>query len=213
MADQAERRLVAQVEVLEHALGQAGGLEGLGEALGAERRLGRVLEDHRVAGHERRHDGVDRGEVRVVPGRHDEDQAERIAPDEAGEAFFRIGRHVGQGLRRGGDHVARALLEAADLARALADRPAHLPGDLLGDLGLPGDEGVDRLAQQGLALGERHVLPGGLRLARALDRGLDLGVRRQRPFDIDAAVGRRDAFQFVAHDPTALRPMLYLAGL
>ena len=46
----------------------------------------RVLEDHRVAGHQRRDDRVDRGEVRVVPRRDHHHDAQRLARDEAGEA-------------------------------------------------------------------------------------------------------------------------------
>ena len=54
-------------------------LERLGEALADEQRLRGMLEDHRVAGHQRRHDGVDRGEIGIVPRRDDEHDAERLA--------------------------------------------------------------------------------------------------------------------------------------
>ena len=199
MADQIERRLVAQVQVLEQPLGQPGGREGLGEALGRERRLGRVLEDHPIAGHERRHDGVDRGQVGIVPGRDDQDHAERLAPHEAGEAVPRLRAHIGQRLGRHLDHIAGPFLEAGDLARALAARPAHLPGDFLGDLAALGDEGVDRLAKQRLALGNRQMAPGRLRLTGADQGRPDFGRAGQRPLDIDAAVDRRDAFQRFAH--------------
>ena len=98
-ADQLQRVVVGHVQMLEQALGQAGFLEGGGEALGAERRLRRMLEDHRIAGHQRRHDAVDRGEIGIVPGRHDEDHAQRLAADEAGEAGPRVGRHVARAPR------------------------------------------------------------------------------------------------------------------
>ena len=62
-ADQPQRIVVRHLQVLEQALRQAGGLEGGGEALGAEGGLGGMLEDHGVAGHERRHHAVDRGEI------------------------------------------------------------------------------------------------------------------------------------------------------
>ena len=53
--------------------------EGLRQPLAGERGLARVLQHHRVAGDQRRDDGVDRGQERVVPGRDDEDDAERLA--------------------------------------------------------------------------------------------------------------------------------------
>ncbi len=46
-------------DVLEQALRQAGLVEGLLETFADKQRLRGVLEDHRVAGHQRRHDGVD----------------------------------------------------------------------------------------------------------------------------------------------------------
>ena len=61
--------LVVEVQELEHAVGQAGGLERLGVALGDERRLLRHLEDHAVAGEQRGHDRVHRGEPGIVPRR------------------------------------------------------------------------------------------------------------------------------------------------
>ena len=69
-------QLVIHVQILEQAVRQARRLETRGEAFGAERRLVRVLEDHRVAGDQRRDDRVDRGEIRIVPRRDDEDDAD-----------------------------------------------------------------------------------------------------------------------------------------
>ena len=59
-------------DVLEHALGQAGLVEGLLEALADQQRLRRMLEDDGIAGHQRRHDGVDGGEIGIVPRRDDQ---------------------------------------------------------------------------------------------------------------------------------------------
>jgi len=59
--------LVSRVEDLEDALGETGLLERLGKAVGAEERVGRLLEDDRVAREDGRDDAVDGDEVGVVP--------------------------------------------------------------------------------------------------------------------------------------------------
>ncbi len=201
IADHAKRVLMAEMEVLEHALGQAGLDEGLGEALGAERRLGGVLQHHGVAGHDRRNDGVDRRQVGVVPRRHDENQAQGLAAHETGEALLDFGLDVAQCLGRDFDHVAGPLLEAGDLAGRLRDGSAHLPGDLLGDLGLLGDEGIDGAAAQLLPAGQRDLSPGGGRLTPTRQRRVDLARAGQRALHVDAAVDRRDALQGISHQP------------
>ena len=195
--------------MLEQALGQAGVLEGGGEALGAERRLGGMLEDHGIAGHQRRHDAVDRGEIGIVPGCHDEDDAQRLPADETGEAGPRVGRHVAQRSGRDLDHVAGALLEAAHLAGRLADGAADLARQLLGDLLLMGDEVVHRLGDDAAALGDRHMLPVGLGLARGGEGIGDLFLCRQLAGDKHAAVDRRDGLLDVGHgDRSSLRNFL-----
>ena len=64
--------------------------------------------------------------------------------------------------------MAGALLETAHLAGGMANGPAHLPGDLLGDAVLHGDEGIDRLRTKGRPLVQGRLPPGGL----CPDRGL-----------------------------------------
>jgi hypothetical protein len=59
-------------------LGSPGFLERLCEALADQQRLRGVLQDHGRAGDQRRNDGVDRGEIRIVPRRDDHHHAERI---------------------------------------------------------------------------------------------------------------------------------------
>ena len=88
--------IVIDVQVLEDAVGQAGGRERFGVALGDERRLLRHLQDHAVAGEDRRDDRVDRGEPGVVPRREHEHDAERLAPDEALEILLWLDRDVGE---------------------------------------------------------------------------------------------------------------------
>src|SRR5262249_36065115 len=115
-------------------------------------------------------------------------------PDEAGEADLRAGVDIGERVGRHLDHVAGALLEAADLAGRLRDGTADLTGQLLGDLVLVGDEPVDGLRADLAAFGHRHMLPGRLRLARSLHRLRDLGAGRELALDVDAAVDRADGF-------------------
>ena len=184
---------------LEHALRQSRFLERVRKALRAQRRLIRVLQHHRVAGHDRGHHRVHRGEIGVVPRRQHQYHTERLAANEAAEALLRACIEVGQCLRCDRHHVACTLFEAAHLAGRLADRPAHLPGDLLGDLLLAADERSYKARDDRGTLGERHVLPFRLRRARALQRAPDLRVRREWPLDVDPAVDRGDGFLGFGH--------------
>ncbi len=134
IADDAIRVLVRGMQHLEHALGQTRRFEAFGESLGGKRRLRGMLQDHHVAGHERRHHAVHGDEIRVVPGRHGEDHAQRLAAHEALEVVLRARVHVAERLRRDGDHVARALERAAHFVGRVARGPAHLPGELFGNL-------------------------------------------------------------------------------
>jgi hypothetical protein len=76
------------------------------------------------------HDGVCRGQVRIVPRRDDEDDALRLALDPAVEAVGALGNRGRQRLRGDGGRVGSAPFHAAELA-AVADGAAHLPGELL----------------------------------------------------------------------------------
>ena len=125
---------VTQVQSLEHAVRQARFAQALREALRAQRRLRGMLQDHRVAGHQCRHDAVHRDEIRIVPGGDREHDAERLAADEAREVLLRPRIDVGERVGRDRDHVARALERAAHFVRRVADRPAHLPRQLERDL-------------------------------------------------------------------------------
>ncbi len=158
-----ERLAVAEMQILEQALGQPGRLEGGGEALGAQRRLRRVLEQHRVAGHQRRHHRVHRGQVRIVPGRDDEDHAQRLAAHEAVKPLLGPGVDIGEHGGRDVYHVAGPLLEAADLSGRMGYRTSHLPADLGGDLAAVGYERVHGASEQRLTLADRHALPSLLR--------------------------------------------------
>jgi hypothetical protein len=121
---------VIGVEELEDSVGQAGRGECFGEALGAQRRLRRVLEEDRVAGQQRRYHRVDGDQVRVVPGRDDEHGAERHFLDEQLIARAAVHRDVGEPARGELDHAARSVGGSGDLPGREADRPPHLQRDL-----------------------------------------------------------------------------------
>ncbi len=146
--------------MLEHARRCAGGGERLAQAFGAEQGLRGVFEHDRVAGQQRRHDGVDGAQVRVVPRGDDQDRSERVAPDELLETGRSVDGDIGQLIGGDRDHVAGALLESAtDLVAAERHRPAHLVCQLDGDL--VGDRfhmGHHPLADRG-AIVDRHRLP------------------------------------------------------
>jgi hypothetical protein len=137
------RLVVAQGEVLEHAPWDSGAVHGGLEALARQDGLRGVLQEHRVAGHQRGHDGVHGCEVGVVPGRDDEHDPQRLALDDAAEARpLVVGRHVGEARVGDPHHVARALLDAAELASE-AHRPAHHLGKLRHRLLVHGEQFVE----------------------------------------------------------------------
>ncbi len=133
-----------QVQELENAGRQTGGGEGFGITLGGQRRLPRMLQDHCIPRHQRRNDRIHRCQVGVVPRRDDENHAQGLMPNEAGEAVFFLGLGIMQDVRRDGDHVPGTFLQPLDFTGGVADRPAHLPGNLFGDSVHGGDHGIDR---------------------------------------------------------------------
>src|SRR5690349_19536720 len=86
-----------------------------------------------VAGHERRDHAVHGDEIRIVPGRDGQHDAERLTSYEAGEVLFRAGVDVGQRVRRNGDHVSRTLERAVHFVWRVTNRPTHLPGEFSSD--------------------------------------------------------------------------------
>ncbi len=165
--DRPMRRLVRHVEHLKHIRRQVRLAEAVGEVLGDERGLAGVLHDHGVAGDDRGQHGVQRRHVGEVPRRQVEHHAQRLAADEAGEAFLGADVDISERLRRDGGHIAGALLEAAHLPRPIADRPPHLPGEQLGHPRLVGDHGVGEGGGDPRPLGDRHLAPLQLRGAGA----------------------------------------------
>ncbi len=146
-----------------HGQGAAGGVRG-------------VLEQCRVAGHERRSREPQHLPQREVPRHDGEHHADRLVADPAavGRGGHRlvgeeVGRVLGVVVARG-----RALLH---LGAGLGQGLAHLAGDQQGELLDLGAQHLGRPAEDGGPLGERPCGPPGLRVGRAVESRVDVGVR------------------------------------
>ena len=182
-----------EMQELEYALRQAGGLERFCVALGHQRRLRGHLQDHAVARQQRRNYRVHRGEPRVIPRRDYQHHAQRLAADEALETVFLWNREIGQRLFGDAAHVKSALLEAAaQLAGGLRHRPAHLPAQFRGELVCFADAPVGHAAADGGALGYGNLLPGLLSFAGAAERFLDRLPGGELAGEVSRTVNRRD---------------------
>ena len=189
----------------------AGREAGLGHQLDEERRavrrVGRRLEDDRVAGHEGRHRLPARDGHREVPGRDDPGHAERLA-DAHRPLVGELGRDrlAGHPATLAGHQVGDvdAFLDvAARLGEDLAHLAGHRPGQPFLVLGHERAEGVQDLA----ALGGRRPAPhreGGL---GGLDghRDVGLGPLLEPPDDV-ARVGRVAALERLAGGGVAPLP-------
>ena len=140
-------------------------------------------EQDRIAGKERRHDRVDGGEIRVVPGSDREHDAERFAANEPVEPRLRFDSDI---RKRACSAIPimlqRAILEAADLPR-LRDRPPHLTRNLLRQRVPLRNERVHGLRNEGHAFDQRNVFPLAL--------GFRRGVKPVEPEPNQREVDRR----------------------
>src|SRR5207245_7851976 len=82
--------------------------------------------------------------------------------------------------------------EAVDLAGCVAQRPAHLPRQLLGDPRLTFHEAIDAGADDPASFGQRRGAPTGLRGSRKSELVGDLLRRRQVAPQELAAIDRAD---------------------
>ena len=167
--------------------------EGFGEALAHQQGLRGVLEDDAVACHQRRNDRVDGGQVGIVPRRDDQHGAERLALDQAPETSLRARIDRLQRFGSDGDHVARALLEAAQFTGAVAHRPAHLPCQFRHDFVAHRQHRIDRVAAECGAFGQRAPLPLRLRLGGCAQGMVDLCRAGAASFNVDQSIDRGNA--------------------
>ena len=96
-------------------------------------------------------------------------------------------------------HIAGAFLQPA-LLGAVADRPAHLPGELGDDVVVHRNKRVEHGERLFHAVGDGHLRPLRLRGAGAGNRGVERRIGDQRPLGVDRAVDGGDDFGCVCHD-------------
>ncbi len=187
-----------QKDVLEHVLGDAGSGEGADQAFAGQQGLGGGLQHHRVARDQRRSDGVDGGQIGIIPGRDDQDKAVRFTVYAAFEGVAVLDDQRGQGVLGNVGHVVGAFVDAAEFA-AVADRPAHHVRDfkrrVVGHVAQRGDTGAHQV--DAVRKGARG--PVGLCGAGADDGVADRFDAGGRAGREGRAVDGRDAFQGVAH--------------
>ena len=185
------------LHMLEDARGKASVSKRFRVPLGDERRLLRHLEDHAVPRHERWNHGVHGREIGIVPRCQHQDDAKRLAA----KPFLRIEHDVRQRAFRDADHVAGAFLEpAANLQRALRERPAHLPRQLGRELVGTRDHRLHGAPAYRGPLIDRNVFPASLSTGGPVEHSIDVGGRRQLELRIDGAVNGADCLlAFPAH--------------
>ena len=177
--DQLRRVVMRQRQRAEQAFRQAGFVHRLLEAVADQQRLRGVLQEHGVAGHQRRHDRIDRRQIRIVPRRDGEHDADRLARDVALEAGLRLRNDVG---------AARSRPARSSRARAPRSRSARRRRSGSGGPSARRARARSRRAspawrrrrlRQGScrALRHGHALPFGLRRAGGRDRCPNLGAR------------------------------------
>ena len=182
---------------VEHA-GRNAGLDGqLGDADAGQRRLFGRLEDHRVAGGQRRAELPAGHQQREVPRHDGGDHADRLTGHQAqfvvgGGGHFVVdlvdGLTAPAQRTRGGRHV--------DTQR-IADRLAHVQGFQQGQLLGVGVDQVGEADHDFLALDRRHARPhAGLEGGTSdLDRALGVGAVTAGDMAEQAAVDRADALE------------------
>ena len=141
-AKNTSRVLVSEDQIPEQPLRQPDLIECLLETLAREDGLRCCFQDDGVAGNQRGHDRVDGRQVRIIPGRNDEHQPERIALDIALETGFRLGNDRGQRLLGDVGHVRHAFSERIEFA-AISHGAAHLQRQLARDLRVHGAHGIE----------------------------------------------------------------------
>jgi len=107
---------------------------------------------------------------------------------------------IGQGSFRDADHVPRALFKAAQLAGAIADGPAHLPGKLRNNFIPHGQHGIDSGGAESRAVLQGNALPFFLRCVGRGKRSRNFFFGSHRAAGIELAVYRRETLDCFNHD-------------
>ena len=126
-ADQRQGFSMAQHKRLEQSPGQSRPVHGHLETFAHQQGLRGMFEQNRIARHQCRDDGIDGGEIGVVPRRNGEDNADGITADVTHEPLARLRQHRGESHIGNENHVPCTLLEAFEFASGVTDGAAHLP--------------------------------------------------------------------------------------
>ena len=153
---------VRQKQDLEYTGRQAGSSKGCLKQFGYLRGLRGMFEQHGIARHQCRHNGVYRGKERVVPRCHYQHVAQRLAAQKAFKAGLGGGHYIGERFVGNGQHMARTLFQAAYFAGRLADGAAHAGGDGAGDVVAVRHQPIDGGGHLGFAFGQGRLPPTAL---------------------------------------------------
>ena len=188
----------AAVHDVDDALGDSGLVQQLDESLPQRGRIGRRLEDDRVAGDERRGDLPGRDRDREVPGRDRADDPDRHAHRHV-ELVAELGR---RGLAEQppalAAHVVAHVDRFLDVAAGLGRDLSHLVGHEVGHLVLALDEELREAVEDLAALRRRYEPPVLVRLLRRGDGAVDVVRPRLREDPDELAVGRARGLERLA---------------
>ena len=158
------------------------------QAFGAQGRLVGVLQQDRVARHQRRHDRVDRGEVGEVPGSQHQHQSQGGTLHEPAKARLFGGLHRGKRLRGHGKHAPGTGCKPGDLMGGMGNGAADLPGQLLGRLWPHGHERIHHGCHRCHAVHQGHLAPFCLGLHPSSEAFFDLPPPRQGTLHVHRAI-------------------------
>ena len=183
---------MTEEKILEQSVGQARHPESLREPLPGDQRLRGVLEEHRIARHERWNDRVRCSEKRVIPRGDHQDQADGFVRNSPPDPFVGFDDFVGDSVFSERQHPVDALDEGS-LLPAVAHRPPHLPREFGHDFGIESLHRVNKAGNYAAALRKWYSRPIALRTPGAGDENVELNIRMQRAPGIFASIDRRDA--------------------
>jgi hypothetical protein len=179
-------------------LGQARPIHRRLETLAHKDRLGRMFQDDRIAGQQRRRNRIHRRQIRIVPRCDDKNDTDWSPLDAAAEPglFQRHDRR--QRLVADLDQRAQPLLEAAHFA-AVTNGTAHLHRQFGHDFLILGEHRGQKFRHLGFAFGKRSGSPLTLRPPCRGQNRFDLAGRRNPAARHLATVDGRNTDDVVHH--------------
>ena len=118
-----------QKHIAEDIFGHTRKLERFSQTFTHQRCLACMFQHHHIARNKCRRDGVDSRHERIIPGRHNKDDALRLSGDVTLEVSTILKLKRRQRPLRNFRHVTCTLVETAKFS-AIPNRASHLPGKL-----------------------------------------------------------------------------------